>query len=105
MADLLTEVKDRVLYLTLNRPDCLNALNDRMISELLDVFGALFWRHDGFDVSGTARALRGLSSAACSRRVTATRSFGLLSGSRALGSRSRIQMLQMRLSHASPIFC
>jgi enoyl-CoA hydratase/carnithine racemase len=27
MADLLTEVKDRVLYLTLNRPDKLNAMS------------------------------------------------------------------------------
>jgi enoyl-CoA hydratase/carnithine racemase len=35
-----------VVRLTLNRPDCLNALNDRIISELLDFFGALFWRHD-----------------------------------------------------------
>ena len=36
MADLLTEVKDRVLYLTLNRPDKLNAMSGEMMGGLVD---------------------------------------------------------------------
>ena len=34
MADLLTEVKDRVLYLTLNRPEACNSLSEGLIAEL-----------------------------------------------------------------------
>ncbi len=36
MADLLTEVKDRVLYLTLNRPEKLNAMSAEMMGGLID---------------------------------------------------------------------
>jgi len=37
MADhLLTELKDRVLYLTMNRPDKLNAMSDEMMGGLVD---------------------------------------------------------------------
>src|SRR5277367_4608305 len=35
MSDLLVERRDRVLYLTLNRPDRLNALSDSIIAGLL----------------------------------------------------------------------
>ena len=36
MADLLTELKDRVLYLTLNRPDKLNVMSAEMMGGLVD---------------------------------------------------------------------
>lgn len=48
---------DRV---TLNRPDSLNALNRRMVEELLDYFGALYW-----DKSVRVVVMRGAGKAYC----------------------------------------
>ncbi len=36
MPDLLTELKDRVLYLTMNRPDKLNAMSAEMMGAMVD---------------------------------------------------------------------
>lgn len=34
------------LDVTIDRPEAANSLNDRLIDELLRLFGALYWRHD-----------------------------------------------------------
>jgi enoyl-CoA hydratase/carnithine racemase len=47
-------------HLTLNRPDSLNALNRRMVDELLDYFGALYW-----DKSVRVVVMRGAGKAYC----------------------------------------
>jgi enoyl-CoA hydratase len=47
-------------HLTLNRPDSLNALNRRMVDELLDYFGALYW-----DKSVRIVVVRGAGKAYC----------------------------------------
>lgn len=47
-------------HLTLNRPDSLNALNRRMVDELLDYFGALYW-----DKSVRIVVMRGAGKAYC----------------------------------------
>lgn len=47
-------------WLTLNRPDSLNALNRRMVEELLDYFGALYW-----DKSVRIVVMRGAGKAYC----------------------------------------
>src|SRR3974390_694694 len=39
---ILVEARDAVLHVTLNRPDRMNALNDRMIDELRDLFRGLY---------------------------------------------------------------
>ena len=38
--------KGEALHVTLNRPERLNAINDRMAGELRALFGVLYWRHD-----------------------------------------------------------
>jgi len=47
-------------HVTLNRPDSLNALNRRMVDELLDYFGALYW-----DKSVRIVVIRGAGKAYC----------------------------------------
>jgi enoyl-CoA hydratase len=47
-------------HLTLNRPDSLNALNRRMVDELLDYFDALYW-----DKSVRIVVMRGAGKAYC----------------------------------------
>lgn len=47
-------------WVTFNRPDSLNALNRRMVDELLDYFGALYW-----DKSVRVVVLRGAGRAYC----------------------------------------
>jgi enoyl-CoA hydratase/carnithine racemase len=60
MADLLTEVKDRVLYLTLNRPDKLNAMSNEMMGGLVDnlVRAASNPEIGAVVVTGAGRAMR-----------------------------------------------
>jgi len=47
-------------WVTFNRPDSLNALNRRMVDELLDYFGALYW-----DKSVRVVVMRGAGRAFC----------------------------------------
>jgi 2-(1,2-epoxy-1,2-dihydrophenyl)acetyl-CoA isomerase len=66
---LLTELKDRVLYLTLNRPDKLNAMSGDMMGALLDNLNRAATNHDvgcvvvtgagrGFCAGGDITAMR-----------------------------------------------
>jgi enoyl-CoA hydratase len=52
--------EEAVDCVTLNRPESLNALNRRMVDELLDYFGALYW-----DKSVRVVVLRGAGRAYC----------------------------------------
>jgi enoyl-CoA hydratase len=55
---ILTERRDRVLLVTLNRPHALNALNSQVLAELLDCMAA-FDRDDGLGcavITGSAKA-------------------------------------------------
>ena len=43
---LLVDHAAELLRVTLNRPDVSNALNDRLVDELRDLFSRLYWRQD-----------------------------------------------------------
>ena len=57
---LLIEKKGEVDWVTLNRPDSLNALNDALVDDLLDYFGKLY-----FDRSVRIVVLKGAGRAFC----------------------------------------
>jgi enoyl-CoA hydratase/carnithine racemase len=43
---LVVEARGEALWVTLNRPERLNALNRRLVEELRDLFVGLYWRHE-----------------------------------------------------------
>ena len=43
---LIAETRGDALWVTMNRPERLNALNRRLIEELRDLFVGLYWRHE-----------------------------------------------------------
>jgi enoyl-CoA hydratase/carnithine racemase len=43
---LVVERGGGVLHVTLNRPEIHNALNDRLVDELRELFGSLYWQHE-----------------------------------------------------------
>src|SRR5262249_43816418 len=43
---LIVEPRGAALWVTMNRPERLNALNRRLVDELRDLFTGLYWRHD-----------------------------------------------------------
>jgi enoyl-CoA hydratase len=57
---LIVETRGEALWVTMNRPDRLNALNRRLVEELRDLFVSLYWRHEVRVV-----ALRGAGGAFC----------------------------------------
>ncbi|UCG86389.1 MAG: enoyl-CoA hydratase/isomerase family protein [Gemmatimonadota bacterium] len=56
--NLLFEVKDRIAFLTINRPDKLNALNDKVMAELSQAVDEITGRDDigGVIVTGAGKA-------------------------------------------------
>ncbi|HEY1926148.1 MAG TPA: enoyl-CoA hydratase-related protein, partial [Caulobacteraceae bacterium] len=57
---LIVETRGEALWVTMNRPDRLNALNRRLVEELRGLFTSLYWRHEVRVV-----ALRGAGGAFC----------------------------------------
>lgn len=43
---LILETRGDALWVTMNRPERLNALNPRLVEELRDLFVGLYWRHE-----------------------------------------------------------
>jgi len=58
---LQLETRGDALWVTLNRPERLNALSRRLVEELRDLFGGLYWKHDEVRVV----VLRGAGSNFC----------------------------------------
>ena len=57
---LIVEEKGAVDWVTMNRPERMNALNNDLVDELLDYFGGLYWRRERRIV-----VLRGAGKAFC----------------------------------------
>src|SRR5258708_10299065 len=43
---LIVEARGEALWVTMNRPERLNALNRALVEELRDLFTGLYWPHD-----------------------------------------------------------
>lgn len=43
---LIVQQRGQALWVTMNRPQSLNALNRRLVEEMRDLFVGLYWRHD-----------------------------------------------------------
>lgn len=79
-------------WVTLNRPDSLNALNKRLVDELLDYFGAIYW-----DKSARIVVMRGAGRAYCAGLDLKERDNGPRSPQAGLTSQRRISEIVMRM--------
>ena len=79
-------------WVTLNRPESLNALNKRMVEELLDYFGALYW-----DKSVRVVVMRGAGRAYCAGLDLKERDNSPRSPQAGLTSQRRISEIVMRM--------
>ena len=43
---LILDQRGEVLWVTMNRPQSLNALNRRLVEEMRDLFTGLYWKHE-----------------------------------------------------------
>ena len=111
------EVADRILTITLNRPDKLNAFTERMCGELIDAFdradaddevraivvtGAGRGFCAGADLSGGGAIVRLQRRAAADRRRTATAAGWSRCASSTAASRSSPRSTGRRSASASP---
>jgi enoyl-CoA hydratase len=79
-------------WVTLHRPESLNALNKRMVDELLDYFGALYW-----DKSVRVVVMRGAGRAYCAGLDLKERDSSPRSPQNGLTSQRRISEIVMRM--------
>ncbi|MCE9522639.1 MAG: enoyl-CoA hydratase/isomerase family protein [Alphaproteobacteria bacterium] len=79
-------------WVTLNRPDSLNALNKRLVDDLLDYFGALYW-----DKSVRVVVMRGAGRAYCAGLDLKERDNGPRSPQAGMTSQRRISEIVMRM--------